>query len=94
MQLPLSFLSLKRNLTLTNFGELQSLESVAFVHDLNVKVSTSPSATVVVQVPPKLLTVFKSVMYVPPTIGSATRAKNAIISTNITVTVTWKWNVT
>ena len=52
--------------------------------------STSQRARVPVHVPAMLDMVLRSVMYVPPILGSLILALNAIIDTNIEYTKTWK----
>lgn len=57
-------------------------------HSFTVRGSTSQSATVEGQFPPRLDTVFKRVMYVPPIRGSLTLALKAIIDTYMLYRVT------
>lgn len=57
-------------------------------HSFTVRGSTSQRATVDGQFPPRLDTVFKRVMYVPPIRGSLTLALKAIIDTYMLYSVT------
>lgn len=51
--------------------------------DFQESASTNQRATVLGQFPPRLVTVFSRVMYVPPILGSLILALKAIIATNI-----------